>query len=456
MVGPAISHIYRYGFTSDATPAPGGVRLRLATSDGLGRSAEYFRGKLTQPLRAADLLRGLVHVVESRFYLPPTMLARILKLADPVVTCSEDVIRFEAFSGCCSTYARLDLLPPALQGERIARGTTNVDFNAPLRVALARVRDSDELGLAIGAHSVELSRGSDTVVEKKVALPLRWLKGFVEVQAYQSRMQRRLEISAPEASRFLRSLPRGAGPRMAWIVPAGRGLRLSQTPLKGSVPLGGVGRLRVLEDLVRHAKLLRVYVDDPSGASTWELVLDEARFHLVITPEVSRGFSGEGQVLSALTADRWTELLPRLRAVLRWETRLDPGRLAQDVGVNAADMHGALAALGSRGLVGFDLAEGCYFHRELPFDLALVESLHPRLLDARKLVASGGVRILRRDDTRIEALVPGTDVEHRVTMANEIATCTCPWYAKHGGERGRCKHVLAVQIVLSEVEECNE
>ena len=100
---------------------------------------------------------------------------------------------------------------------------------------------------------------------------------------------------------------------MAWIVPVGRGLRLCQTPLKGSVPLGGVGRLRVLEDLVRHAKLLRVYTDDPSGASTWELVLDEARFHLVITPDVSRGFSGEGQVLSSLAAARWTELLPRLR-----------------------------------------------------------------------------------------------------------------------------------------------
>ena len=114
---------------------------------------------MTRPLRAADLLRGLVQVVQSRFYMPPAMLARILALADPVVTCGDDVLRFEAFSACCSTYARVDLLPQAVDGERTGRGTTNVDFNAPMRAALARVRDSDDVGLAIGADSVELSRG---------------------------------------------------------------------------------------------------------------------------------------------------------------------------------------------------------------------------------------------------------------------------------------------------------
>jgi hypothetical protein len=43
----------------------------------------------------------------------------------------DDVVRFEAFSSCCSTYARVDFLPAALDGERSGRGTTNVDFNAP-------------------------------------------------------------------------------------------------------------------------------------------------------------------------------------------------------------------------------------------------------------------------------------------------------------------------------------
>ena len=70
--------------------------------------------------------------------------------------------------------------------------------------------------------------------------------------------------------------------------------------------------------------------------------------------------------------------------------------------------------------------------------------------DARKLVAGGGVRVVRRDGERIEAMAPGTDVEHRVVLSGDTATCSCPWYAKHQGQRGPCKHVLAVQIVIDE------
>ena len=51
------------------------------------------------------------------------------------------VLRFEAFSACCSTYGRVDLLPRAVEGEWLGRGTTNVDFNAPMRAALAKIQD---------------------------------------------------------------------------------------------------------------------------------------------------------------------------------------------------------------------------------------------------------------------------------------------------------------------------
>lgn len=451
MAGPAVEHTYRYAFASGAVGTSAGMDLRLATSGPQDGEVDYFRGRLTRPQRAADLLRGLVEIVQSRFYIPPAMLARILALADPVVTCGDDVLRFEAFSGCCGAYARADFLPPAVDGERTGRGTTNVDFNAPMRAALARVRDSDEVGLAVGSGAVELSRRGESVVERKVALPLRWLKGFVEVQSYQSRMNRKLEVPGPEAMRFLRALPRSAGPGPAWVVPSGRGLRLSQTKAAGAVHVAGVGRLRVLEALARHAPSLRVYADEASGASAWELVLDEARFHLVLSPEVRRGFSGEGQVLTALAGGQWADVLARVRASLRWEARVDADALGRAFSFGRDEINAALAALGSRGLVGFDLAEGAYFHRELPFDLELVESLHPRLDDARKLVAGGGVRITRREGERIEGVVPGTDVEHRVVLTGDAATCTCPWYAKHKGARGPCKHVLAVQMVNEEV-----
>ncbi len=174
MAGPALAYEYRYQHASTLEHAPGGANLRPATCSDRGEPhPRFFQGWLRRPGRAAELLRGLVDVVNSRFYLPPAMLSRILALADPVVTGSGDLLRFEAFSACCSTYGRVDLLPEAIDGAWHGRGTTNVDFNAPMRAALARIRDSDSVGLAVGSDEVSLSRGRESVVERKVALPVR-------------------------------------------------------------------------------------------------------------------------------------------------------------------------------------------------------------------------------------------------------------------------------------------
>ena len=453
MAGPALAYAYNYPHASTFEGTPTGANLRLATWSARGAPhPHFFEGRLRQPGRAADLLRGLVEVVQSRFYLPPAMMARIMAQADPVVTGSGDLLRFEAFSACCSTHGRVDLLPEAIDGTWHGRGTTNVDFNAPMRAALARIRDADQVSLAVGSDELSLRKGTDAVVERKVALPVRWLKGFVEVQAYQARMVRKLEIAGFEAARFLRSLPRGSAKSSGWIVPSGRGLRLSQVAASGGIRVGGVQRLHILDGLSRHARLMRIYSDEQNQASAWELVLDEARFTLTLSPDVSRGFSGEGQVLTALASRQWQETLPRVHASLKWDSRIEAEALAAACSLEPKLVIASLGVLGTRGLVGFDLAEGAYFHRELPFDLDKVEALELRLRDARKLIDSSGVRIERRDSTKgqVEAAVRGTDVEHLVRLGADGDRCTCPWFGKHRNERGPCKHILAVQITLEE------
>jgi hypothetical protein len=168
----------------------------------------------------------------------------------------------------------------------------------------------------------------------------------------------------------------------------------------------------------------------------------DARLFVVLSPEPSRGFSGEGQVLSALAEG--SSITARLRARLRWQTWLDPGSLAAELGASEGEVAAALAELGSAGLVGYDLAEGKYFHRELPFDLARVATLHPRLAGARQLVSSGQVEIEAGGGS---GWVRGTDGEYRVRRDAEGAWhCLCAWAAKHGNSRGPCKHILAVQI----------
>jgi hypothetical protein len=444
----ALEHVYRYPHASTLLERAQGPHLSLATCGGAEESPYFFEGRMLYPARTAALLRGLMQVVQSKFALSPAEIGkqrRAILAADPVVTSNDDRLRFEGFSACGSAYVRVDLLPEATAGDRRGRGTTNVDFNPPMLAALARLRDGPDVTLSVGGKEVRLQHGAGAVIEKKVPLPVRWLKGFAEVHCYQPRLQQMFEVSGVEALRFLRSLPATKSYATSWVVPAGSGLRLSQAPAARAAPIAGLERLKVVQELARHARRLRIYADRAAEVSAWELVLDEARFHLVLSPDPRRGFSGEGQLLTELAQGRWQEALAGVQASLCWQSVIDESALVQRVGAPAEAIRAALTALGSRGLVGYDLDTGAYFHRELPFKLDQVEQLQPRLGDARRLVAEDGVR---RAEAAHEFYVRGSDVEHRVRLVDERFKCTCAWFSKHGGERGPCKHILAAQLVL--------
>jgi hypothetical protein len=220
---------------------------------------------------------------------------------------------------------------------------------------------------------------------------------------------------------------------------------LSQTVGSGAVPAGGIDRLSILADVARHATELEVYSSD-DGATAWRMETPDARLFLVLSPERSRGFSGEGQVLEALA--KGSTVTARLRAMLRWENGLDPRALAGQLGVSEPEVASGLAELGTAGLVGYDLAEAKYFHRELPFDLSRIAKLHPRLVAARQLLDDRQVEI---DDDGAGAWVRGKDGEYRVRCdADGVWHCLCPWVARHGSSRGPCKHILAVQIAAGD------
>lgn len=446
MSGPALDYRYTYPHLSSMVRGVDLAALNLATTHTPAEQSLFFRGALTRPRLIADLLLALVRVVQARYHIPPAMLARILAQADPIVTCAEDRLRFEGFSGCCGVYARVDLLPEAMEGMLLAPGTTNVDFNPPMRAALSVLRDSERVRLSVGRSEVELEREDQSVIERKVSLPIRWIKGLLNVQAVQEKMNLRVQVSGTEARRFLRSLPRqGTHGRPAWVVPSGGGsLRLSQLASAGAVRVSGLERLRILEEIARHARGLRIYASE-DGCSGWELETEVARFHLVLSPEIWRGFSGEGATLNQLSREEAATHVPLVRSVLRWQSHLAPEKIGRECELPPALVEGTLAHLAAAGVVGYDLSQSAYFHRELPFDLTQVDTLEPRLRDARKLVAEEGVRLSRREDA-IEAWVRGSGVEHRVLLSGDGARCTCPWYAKHQADRGPCKHVLAAQI----------
>src|SRR5687768_16499261 len=222
-----------------------------------------------------EMLHTLSDVVRTHFFLP------MPEILDPVLTSNEELLRLEGFSGCCGVYARVDLPAAAFDGECRGRGTTNVDFNAPMRNALLRLRDNEDVHFAVGADEVALTKGNEKTVEKKVKLPLRWIKGFSEVQGYQPKLDLKMEVPAAEALRFVRTLPKASKPKMpSYALSAGRSLRLSQRPQPGAVPIHGTHRVKVIEPLLVRARSLKVWADAESGASAWEVCYANGSFFL--------------------------------------------------------------------------------------------------------------------------------------------------------------------------------
>jgi hypothetical protein len=449
LTAPVLDQTYRYPLPSALVGEGDRRRLRLATSGGPAPNPRFFRGRLLQPVVAADLLLTLGDVARSRFHVPAQMLTRILELADPVATCADDRLRFEAFSACCGVYGRVDLTPEAYDGEAVGRGTTNVDFGPGIRSALAGVHERSALGLSLGATDVEVQADGASAVERRVPLPSRWLRGFLEVQAIQSELAPAAEVDASGARAFLRSIPKGTSNRPVWYAPSGRGLRtLHHDPGHGAVRVAGLSRLRLFDRVARHARALRVYAAAGDGSTGWQLDVPGARLTLVLSPEVWRGFSGEGRALHRLAEAAPPASVAVVRGALGWEPRLGLEALTVRTGRARGEVEGALAALALSGIVGYDLAESGFFRRELPFDLGQAERLQPRLRDARRLVERAAVRVESADEAGLAAWVAGGGgVEYRVRSTADGWTCTCPWYGRHRGDRGPCKHVLAVQLV---------
>lgn len=444
----AVAYAYQYvrpSALSEGT-AP---KLALATyNPGANPNPYFFEGRVRQPRLVAEALTAVHVIVGSRFFTPANTVARLIALADPVVTSGGGWLRFEGFSSCCSAYIRADLSPEAYDGDVVGTGTTNVDFNAPMRAALARVRDATGLALAIGQDELTLRSSAGEVTERKVDLPTRWVRGMLEVQSYQSGMRLRIEAPAAEALRFLRTLPKASTSRTPlWIVRSSSGLYATTRCDGDGVRLTDAARLRVLHSLLPKANRLLVFADEAQQSSAWVLDFGSMKLTLALSAEVWRGFSGEGQALWSLMragGDDVARAMSQVRAQLRWQAALSPSRLEQDLGLDAGVVEDALRVIGASGLAGYDVVQGAYFHRVLPFDLAMVDDLHPRLADAKAIVDAGGVRVV--SPSPFEAAVTSGDIAHLVRDVDGALHCTCPWFGRHQGDRGPCKHVLAAAV----------
>lgn len=407
----------------------------------------FFWGRLADPYTTARCLIALSNVVQSSFSLSPFELA---KLKDPIVTAGNEKIRFEGFSHCAGVYARVDVLPEGHDGEFLENGTTNVDFNQPMISALSRVGRQDKLLLAVGKKEISLQQeGQEKVIERKVPLPIKWIKGLTTVQVYLSQADKAFSFNRMQALQLFQSIPHGK-PKADYYLQM-RGARPIFSPVKSAsgICVGGVHRLRLLEPLLPLADELRVFPQADMQSTTWQLYFGHLRFSLSLSRDSWRGFSGEGAALESLIDDIPEAWLDAVDKYSYANQAFNPTLLAAEEGIDLQKMDSITSRLSAMGLLGFDLDENHFFYRRLPYKLSRILNLNPRMKDAENLLAENKVEILSQQGSRVEARVAGTGVHHGVILNEDKERCTCTWFSRHQGERGPCKHILAVKKLIS-------
>ena len=441
-----------------------GLVLGLApalTTSGIDRSPSFFSGFATEPLVLARGLLVLADITATRYfqYVPTTM-------RDPVLTANGDRLRAECFSACNSVYARLDLLGTGLDGGDIAHGTTNVDLGQRSRSVLSAVRRAELLHLDVGARGAVLATPTRHATERPVNMPGRWVRALGNVAELHGRMVPLATLTAQEARVFLSAAPPAtASGRTAWLAPATSGVRVASRPVAGAIAVPGLHRLSAAKRLLPHLRGATVYgaAHTETGAVAVVLELPHARLTLGLTAEAWRGHSGEGALLAALAGDDVVADAELVSALLAFEPVIDSDALAKAAGITRARADGAIAVLAASGRVGWDLADGAHFHRELPDDPTRIERDGPRLAAARALVAAGRVApgpgagssgeprnwIVRGGESLGTGGSGRTGGDSIVRLGGDgQLVCGCAWGLRHGNGRGPCKHMLAVEIAL--------
>lgn len=445
--------IYNYSRSSSFVKKDALEELFLAQYSEIQKKTDtpcFFWGNVGQPFILARCLITLSNIVKSSFSLSPFQMGL---LKDPIVTAGNEKLRFEGFSHCAGVYARVDVLPGGLDGEFLENGTTNVDFNQAMITALGSIRPNEKIMLSVGEKEVGLYKEEKKVIERKVPLPVKWIKGLGTVQIYLSESEKQHTFNKIQTQQLFRGMPKGVVKSDYYLIVRGNKPMFSPVKSVDAVCIGGLHRLRLLEPLLPYIDSMQVFPHPTMQSTTWQLYMGNIRFSFSLSRESWRGFSGEGAVLNSLTtevSDEWIDALDKY-AYANQSFNATTLVIEEHLSLRKTDhLTGRLAAMG---LLGYDLDENEFFYRRLPFKLSRILGLNPRMKNAEKLIEDGKVEILNNTKERTEARVQGTGVHHTVILEEDKERCTCEWFSKYQGERGPCKHVLAVKKIVNLVHD---
>ncbi|MGE3805159.1 MAG: SWIM zinc finger family protein [Gemmataceae bacterium] len=413
-------------------------------------------------------------------------------ILDPIISVHPDRILFEVFSKDEGTYAQLALERNALElASEPVCGTTNIDFSKGLFDSLQQMRSYRQTRLSIGRESVKVvTRETTEALEKQIAIPDSWLRGFLQVQSattlpldnfslapldlYNLLRQLRMNGDRKGQRRGLRvELVPGEKPRVV-LEPWESVLRSSADIYRGKVAkvvrVWGRRRLLLLRRLLPFVEQVDVHLLGSGLPSFWILRSHDVTITLGLTGFTAANWSQAvtfDLLLPRKTAS--TQPLETVCSYLNQHWLANTEQVAQGTGLQGETLLAALQQGCQQGRLMFDLACGVYRYRPVmdgPLELARLEYRNRKERVAHDL-------FLRPEAVRIisENRIPGSGLEltGRVNVTEDKrdyrpqlllgdegqvskAECTCPGFRKQGLKDGPCPHLIALRIAWAEQE----
>jgi hypothetical protein len=449
-----------------------------------------FRGRVKEPLLLRQLLLALhTSVISDLRFNEEAWLTTL----DPVITVHNDQLFFEAFSSDQSAYVRLSAPLDIFETEGEVRfGTTNIDFNFPLRAALRHLRSARSTVLRIGASGmgVTTSVGSAALdhFERKVDVPESWLKGFLQVQGALAMPAYRFDVHPADLLTVIAFFqehkalrpPHGlryeftpGAPITAVLEPWDQTFTLRDAVYSGyprSVRLWGRKRLELLRDVLPYAERVKVSVLGRGLPHCYTCYCGPFRFVLALSGWIHNDWATDAAFdLLAPRGPSDAQVAARVHSYLSEHLAAPAAHIVADTSLPAVDVERALFELCRAGRVMADPTTRQYRLRELfsePLDAGVLFAPDPRQLEAERLVSGGSVvlgtvalpdqSVDHRHETKAQAKVTEEGRTYEVTVAVDgsgrlrFGRCQCEFFERNLMSRGPCVHIMAVRLALPE------
>jgi hypothetical protein len=401
---------------------------------------------------------------------------------DPVVSVHPDCVMFEAFSVDESSYGRVTVPMSKLRIEgTTAFGTTNIDFSRSLADEFERVRSYRRAWLRVGTDQVVLATREGSAVEKKIDLPLSWVRGFLQVQAASAQPSTDLTLSAGVVADVLSTLKRHrerSSPRSLrfelspgerpWIIvePWNIAVREPSHLFDGdsamTIRVWGRRRLFFAESLLPHVEKIQVRLLGTGMPSFWSLECDGFRFDIGLSGWTDNDWS-ESARFDVLAASHTApdQAISQAEQLLREKLQLTSGQASAETGISRHVINSAMQVLCARGLAMYDSVHGTFRWRQLlPAPLLSEAQQEDRFVQKARRLANAKAVVWNGEPKTVEnGVVFEADVrdeqEFRTSVEMDLdgrvrsASCGCKWYRAEGLRKGPCAHLLVTAALSS-------